>query len=183
MRTLYERIAHAAARLSINPNNIVSMIDLSEVRRIDSIHRELKCNFGMSRCLMIDYRKFVYHMKHCFVCDNGFVVEYEENELVPNFPNSHNIYNIMALYSMGLTQKDIAKALNASVNTIRDRIRIIKQILEIASLYDIDPEDAIKIEYDDDNTPLRLSDLSNRLQAIIDKYERRNNDDENEYND
>lgn len=187
MITLNERINNAAARLSIDPNNIASMIDLSDVRRID-IHRDHKCYFGMNRCLMVNYRKYVYHIKHCFVCDNGFVVVYGEDELNPNFPSHHNIYNIMALYSMGYTQKDIAKALNTSTSTIGNRIKIIKQILKIASIYDIDPEDAIKIEYednyyDDNYTPLRLSALSNRLQAIIDKYERRENDGENEYND
>lgn len=179
MLTLNERINNAAARLSIDPDNIVSVIDLSDVRRIDAIDRDHKCYFGMKRCLMIDYRDFVYHMNHCFISDNGFVVEYEENELKHNIPNRDNIYNIMALYTMGYTQRDIAKALNASTTTIGSRIKIIKQILKVSSIYDIDSEDAIKIKYCD---KLQLSDLSNRLQKIIGKYERREND-ENVNND
>lgn len=180
MTTLNERINNAAKRLSIDPNDIVSVIDLSDVRRIDAIHRDHKCYFGMDRCLMINYKKFVYHMTYCFVSDNGFVVEYEEDELKHNIPNRDNIYNIMVLYSYGFTQKDISKALNVSVDTVRNRINIIKKILKVASIYDINPEDAIKIKYRD---KLQLSDLSKRLQAIIDKYERRENDAKNEYND
>lgn len=173
MLTLNERINNAAKRLSIDPNDIVSVKDLSVVRRIGAIHRDHKCYFGMDRCLMINYKKFVYHMHYCFVSDNGFVVEYEENELKHNIPNRDNIYNIMVLYACGFTQSNIARVLNVSVYTVRNRIKIIKQILTVASIYDIDPEDAIKIKYCD---KLQLSDLSNRLQKIIDKYERREND-------
>ena len=180
---LIERIRNAATRLSINPDYIEGVIDLSSARRYYDAFHEYECKNGLNRCLMINYSKYVFHTRHCFVCDNGFVVEYEEHELESLFPNHYNIYNIMALYSMGYTQKDIAKALNTSTSTIGNRIKIIKQILKIASIYDIDPEDVIKIEYDGVYTHLRLSDLSNRLQAIIDKYERRKNDGENEYND
>ena len=85
----------------------------------------------------------------------------------------------MVLYAYGFTQSDIARVLNVSVDTVRNRIKIIKQILTVASIYDIDLEDVIKIKYCD---KLQLSDLSNRLQKIIDKYERREND-ENVNND
>ena len=178
MLTLNERIRNAAARLSIDPDNIVSMIDLSNVR----VNYSSFYHYNLSNCLMVEYTK-CFDTYYCFVCDNGFVVEYENGCILdPNPYDTYNIYIIMVLYGvMGYKQKDIAKALNTSTSTIGHRIKIIKQITKVSSIYDLDPEDAIKIKYD--STHLRLSDLSNRLQAIIDKYERRKNDGKNEYND
>ena len=176
---LHERIANATARLSIASHNIVSIISLLHVRANYSAF----CHYNLSNCLMVKYTKcFVAH--YCFVCDNGFVVEYEEDELCFNMNpyDTYNIYNIMILYGvMGYKQNDIAKVLNASVSTIRNRIKIIKQILEVSDIDDLDSEDAVTIKYD--STHLRLSELSKILQAIIDKYERRKNDGKNEYND
>lgn len=166
---LHERIANATARLSINSYNIVSITDLLHVRANYSAFY----HYNLNNCLMVKYTKcFVAH--YCFVCDNGFVVEYEEDELGYNMNpyDTYNIYNIMVLYGvMGYKQNDIAKTLNSSVSTIANRIKIIKQILEVSDIDDLDPEDAVTIKYD--STHLRLSDLSKRLQAIIDKYERR----------
>lgn len=177
MSTLNERINNAVIRLSINSYNIVSIIDLSNVRGNYSAF--YYCN--LNNCFMVEYSKY-FDTHYCFVCDNGFVVEYEEAEICSKSPNHRNIYNIMVLYGvMGYKQNDIAKALNTSVSTIGNRIKIIKQILEVSDIYDLDPEDAIKIKYD--STHLRLSDLSNRLQAIIDKYERRKNNGKNVDND
>ena len=175
---LHERITNATARLSINSYDIVSITDLLHVRANYSAFY----GYNLSNCLMVKYTKcFVAH--YCFVCNNGFVVEYEEDEMCPINPHDiYNIYNIMVLYGvMGYKQNDIAIALNTSVSTIGNRIKIIKQILEVSDIDDLDPEDAIKIKYD--RTHLRLSDLSNRLQAIIDKYERRKNDGKNVNND
>jgi len=174
---LYERIANATARLSIESYNIVSVIDLFNVRANYSAFY----HYNLDNCLMVNYTE-CFDIHYCFVCDNGFVVEYEEERYNINPYDTYNIYNIMVLYGvMGYKQNDIAKALNTSVSTIGNRIKIIKQILEVSDIKDLDPEDAVKIKYD--RTHLRLSDLSNRLQAIIDKYERRKNDGKNEYND
>ena len=178
---LHKRIANATARLSINSYDIISVIDLLHVRANYSAFY----NYNLNNCLMVNYTE-CFNGHYCFVCDNGFVVEYERNEILCDYINPHdtyNIYNIMVLYGvMGYKQKDIAKALNTSVSTVGNRIKIIKQILEVSDIDDLDPEDAIKIEYGK-HTQLRLSDLSIRLQAIIDKYERRENDGKNEYND
>lgn len=186
---LNERIIKAAGKLSIDPDDIVNVTNLSRARTnyvYCDVFREDKYRHGQYRCLMIDYRKYSSEIVHCFVCDNGFVVEYVEDESFRNFPKHYDIYNIMILYNMGLTQKDIAKAFNTSTTTIGHRMKIIKQILEVASIDDIDPEDTIKIKYEKYYTPyytpLRLSDLSNRLQKIIDKYERRKNDGKNDDN-
>ena len=180
---LSERIINAANKLYIDPDDIVSVMNLSKVKKNYATFYVAFYDCTLHNCLMVEYRKF-FHINHCFVCDNGFVVEYVEDELYPDpkFPNHYNIYNIMVLYSMGYTQKDIAKALNTSVSTIGNRIKIIKQILEISDIDDLDPEDTIKIEYGIYTHP-RLSEISNRLQAIIDKYERRKNDGKNVDND
>lgn len=168
MKSLQDRVKNAITRLSITSYNIISVIDLLHVRANYSAF----FNYNLSDCFMVKYTKF-FVAHYCFVCDNGFVVEYEEDEMLSINPHdTYNIYNIMVLYGvMGYKQKDIAKALNTSVSTVGNRIKIIKQILEVSDIDDLDPEDAIKIKYD--STHLRLSDLSNRLQAIIDKYERR----------
>lgn len=171
---LNERILNAAGKLSIDPDRIVSVTNLSKVRNYGVFY---EYDHGLNECLMIDYREW-FGVRHCFVCDNGFVVEYQEDYLYPEFPKHHNIYNIMVLYCAGFTQKDIAKALNTSTSTIGHRMKIIKQILEVSSIDDIDPEDTIKISY----RKIQLSDLSDRLQKIIDKYERRKNNGKNEHN-
>lgn len=177
MLTLNEMINNAVARLSINSYNIVSIIDLSNVRANYSSFYY----YNLNNCFMVNYTE-CFDIHYCFVCDNGFVVEYEEERYDINPHDTYNIYNIMVLYGvMGYKQNDIAKALNTSVSTIGNRIKIIKQILKVSDIKDLDPEDAVKIKYD--RTHLRLSDLSNKLQAIIDKYERRKNDGKNEYND
>ena len=176
MLTLNEMINNAVARLSIKSYNIVSIIDLSNVKANYSSFY----HYNLNNCFMVEYSK--YFDVHCFICDNGFVVEYEEERYDINPHDTYNIYNIMVLYGvMGFKQNDIAKALNTSVSTIANRIKIIKQILEVSDIDDLDPEDAVKIKYD--RTHLRLSDLSKRLQAIIDKYERRKNNGKNVNND
>lgn len=174
---LYERINNAVTRLSINSYNIVGIIDLSNVRANYSSFY----HYNLDNCLMVEYSK-CFDIHYCFVCDNGFVVDYEEPSYTKNPHDIYNIYNIMVLYGvMGFERNDIAKAMNTSVSTIGNRIKIIKQILEVSAIDDLDPEDAVKIKYD--RTHLRLSELSNRLQAIIDKYERRKNDGKNVDND
>lgn len=174
--TLYERVENATSRLSIHSYNIVDIIDLSNVRANYSSFY----HYNLYNCLMVEYSE-CFDIRYCFVCDNGFVVEYEEPSYTKNPHDTYNIYNIMILYGvMGYKQNDIARTLNTSTSTISNRIKIIKQILEVSDIDDLDPEDAVKIKYD--RTHLRLSDLSNKLQAIIDKYERRKND-ENVNND
>ena len=179
--SLQDRIKNAIAKLGIDPEGIVSITDLSRVRLSDDMRYSDVLQYGLIRGFMIDYNR--YNRSYYFICDNGFAIEFK-NWFNPDeyTPKHHNLYRIMMLYNIGLTQEAIAKALNVSSSTIACRLKIIKQILEISTMPDMDLEDTAKVIRYDDNHQIRFSELSNRLQKLIDKYERRY-EDENDNND
>lgn len=169
--SLQDRVKNAITKLGIDPELVVSITDLSRVRLSDDMKYSEIIQYGLIRGFMIDYKD--YSHSYYFICDNGFAIEFKNWFSTEYTPKHHNLYKIMMLYNMGLTQEAIAKALDVSPSTIAHRLKIIKQILEISTMPDMDLEDTIKVIRYDDHSRIRFSDLSNRLQAIIDKYERR----------
>ena len=169
--SLQERVKNAITKLGIDPERVVSITDLSSVRLSDDMKSSEIIQYGLIRGFMIDYKEF--SRSYYFMCDNGFVVEFKNWFDIEYAPKHHNLYKIMMLYNMGLTREAIAKALDVSPSTKTHRLKIIKQILEISTIPDMDLEDTIKVIRYDDSRTIQFSDLSNRLQAIIDKYERR----------
>lgn len=171
--SLQDRLKNAITKLGIDPERVVSITDLSRVRLSDDMKYSDIIDHGLIRGFMIDYNE--YSHSYYFVCDNGFAIEFMNWFSTEYVPKHHNLYKVMMLYNMGLTQEAIAKALDVSPSTIAHRLKIVKQILEISTIPDMDLEDTIKVIKYDDYCRIRFSDLSNRLQAIIDKYERRYN--------
>lgn len=180
--SLQDRIKNAITKLGIDPESIVSITDLSRVRISDDMRYSDVLRCGLIRGFMIDYGG--YSHSYYFICDNGFAIEFKNWFITDEYtPKHHNLYRIMMLYNMGLTQEAIAKALNVSSSTIACRLKIIKQILEISTMPDMDLEDTTKVIRYDDNHQIRFSELSNRLQKLIDKYERRYEDETSEEED
>lgn len=171
--SLQDRVKNAIAKLGIDPERVISITNLSRVRLSDDMKYSEIIQYGLIRGFMIDYDE--YNHSYYFVCDNGFAIEFKNWFSTEYTPKHHNLYKIMMLYNMGLTQEAIAKALDVSPSTIAHRLKIIKQILEISTIPDMDLEDTAKVIRYDDHCRARFSDLSNRLQEIIDKYERRYN--------
>lgn len=134
--SLQDRIKNAITKLGIDPEDIVSITDLSNVRLSDDMKYSDIIEHGLIRGFMIDYES--YSHSYYFVCDNGFAIEFKNWFSTEYTPKHHNLYKVMTLYNMGLTQEAIAKALDVSPSTIAHRLRIIKQILEISTMPDMD---------------------------------------------